>query len=190
VDKSKIYLMGSFHPSHISIANFVKKTQSLLDSGWKIGFVNYMMTSEQAEGFFEASKELSKIGIPLNPNPLVGATISSKQNQAIQQYLEETDYYFKMGNSAKGKICLYPTLSYEMTPTGYVKAGCAPANHGNIFSNKPLPKLPMNPIKCPFSSCLCLSQYSFVKGNDRNKGLNTVKQYSNDLRKKYGLPFI
>ncbi|MCW4024171.1 MAG: radical SAM protein [Candidatus Bathyarchaeota archaeon] len=189
-NKSKIYLMGSFHPSQISIDKFFEKTQQLSNLGWTISFVNYMMTPTQAPHYLAVKKRFSQIGIPLNPGPLVGAKLVDDYVDVMKADLGELDFYYKTGCSTKGKICLYPTLAYEMGPSGNVTGGCAPMHNGNIFKSDSLPQKPVLPIKCPYNSCLCLSKYSFIKGINRNVQLNTVKQYGNVLRERYNLPLI
>src|SRR5271155_1369957 len=46
IDKTKITLMCTFHPSQVDEERFISRIESYLSAGFKIGFVNYVMTTE------------------------------------------------------------------------------------------------------------------------------------------------
>lgn len=178
VDTSKIWLMCTFHPSGVQEDAFIEKIRVLLDHGYKIGMVNYVMYENQVEKFEERMKIFSDMGVPLHPNPLWDSKGEFTEDalSIMKKYLHPLDLKYRGGASPYNKKCFFPSVSYEMTQTGKLYVGCHPSLAGNFFNDK-IPKLPAGPVRCPSKSCKCLDKYSFLKGFNRNTTLNPFQRY-------------
>ncbi len=184
LDKSKIILMCTYHPSQIKEENFLLKIRNVLDNGFEIGMVNYVLTQDSLNNFFSLKEKFRAFGIPLHPNPLWNSTgkYSPEDMKIFEVELPEQDYLYRTGiMSPNGKNCLFPSIAYEIDYLGNVKVGCHPKASGNIFDSN-LPPLFPEPVPCPYSSCACLHKYSFLEGNNRNITTNPLRQYSQALK--------
>ena len=70
INPTKIWLMCTFHPSQVEEKRFIEKIKTLLDYGYKIGMINYVIYGKQIEKFEEKLITFANMGIPLHPNPL------------------------------------------------------------------------------------------------------------------------
>jgi hypothetical protein len=184
LDRSKILLNCSFHPSEVAEPDFLASLQRILDHGFRVGMVNYVMANEQFDGFLERRPRFARMGVPLNPNPDYMRTCdySSAQKEVLQAYLPDVDYRFKvLRESPRGRKCLYPALTYELDFRGILRVACVGAQAVSIFENA-LPALPRGPVACPENGCGCLDMYSFLEGSTRNISTNPLQDYCNQLR--------
>lgn len=183
LDKSKITLMCTFHPSQVSAERFFSRLEAILDAGFRIGMVNYVMNADNLPRYLEFKDALRGKGIPLHPNPLWGARgqYSREDLELLQRELSEADFRYRGGASPRGKKCLFPSVSYELDYKGNVHVGCHPAASGSFF-DETLPRLFAGPVPCPYTSCVCLDKYSFLGEINRNVGLDPLKIYGDRLR--------
>jgi organic radical activating enzyme len=52
LDKSKMILMCTYHPTQVDEQQFFEKIHGLLDSGFQIGMINYVMTPQQRDRYY------------------------------------------------------------------------------------------------------------------------------------------
>jgi len=183
LDKSKIILMCTYHPSQIEEHQFFDAIQKILDNGFHIGMINFVITSETREKYFEYKNTFKKMGVPLHPNPIWDKSGHHKKEdmQFFENELPTVDYLYRTGTkSPKGKKCLFPSLAYEMDFKGNIHIGCYPKTSVNFLNSKlPLP-FP-GPVTCPNTQCACLDKYSFLEGINRNVTTNPLELYSQAL---------
>jgi organic radical activating enzyme len=183
IDKSKILLMCTYHPSQVDEQQFFEKIQRFLEGGFQIGMINYVMTPQQREQYFVCKEKFRKLGIPLHPNPLWGKSgrHSAEDMELFESELPSLDYLYRTGiSSPKGKKCLFPGIAYELDYRGNIKVGCHRGVSGSFFDHD-LPSLFAGPVPCPYSRCACLDKYSFLEGSNRNTTTNPLKSYSRAL---------
>lgn len=189
-NKEKVIFMCTFHPSQTKCDTFLQRATKLMNGGWIIGIVNYVMTPNQALDYKQLKENFSKNNLVLHPNPLWDFQPTGELAKMLKEELGETDYYYRAGGTTKGKTCLFPSIAYEMFANGDISVGCFSKLSSNIFRKNQLPQRPAGPVKCPGSICFCLDKYSFIKGMNRNLGLNTLKLYSNRIRQKNGMQLL
>ncbi|MCK5000179.1 MAG: radical SAM protein [Anaerohalosphaera sp.] len=186
VDPKKIILMCTYHPAQVSKESFFASIKRLLDFGYKIGMVNFVMNSENFNIFKKIKQEMFELGIPLHPNPLWDSKgqYSEEDLSILKEELPLADYQYRTQTvSPFGKKCLFPSLAYQMDQTGQIQVGCHPQISGSFFENS-LPPTFVGPAPCPMKSCACLDMYSFLKNVDRNTDVNPLLVYSEMLKNK------
>lgn len=186
IDKSKIILMCTFHPSQISESEFRAKMITFLESGFEIGMVNYVMNDANIDAFEERRASFARDGITLHPNPLwmSNGQYSEDNLNIMQRALPDLDYRFRTGQSdPHGMACSFPAIAYELDYKGNVISGCQPELKGSFF-DEVLPDRPDAPIPCPLRSCVCLDKYSFLSGVERNLSYNPLAEYGAALRRR------
>lgn len=184
VDKSKIILMCTFHPSQTTAEKFFAKMDALLAAGFQIGMVNYVMSAQNFPQYLHYKGVLAEKGIPLHPNPLWHneGRYSPEEVELLHAELPEADFRYRSGTASPFyKKCLYPALAYEMDYRGEISVGCHGAVSGSFFDAE-LPELFAGPVPCPHRSCVCLDKYSFLGEINRNTGTNPLRIYGDSLR--------
>jgi MoaA/NifB/PqqE/SkfB family radical SAM enzyme len=186
LDKSKITLMCTLHPSQTTVDRFLKRIDALLAAGFHVGMVNYVMNADNLPHYLDYKEELRHRRIPLHPNPLWNSTgdYAPEDLEILRGELEDADFQYRSGSlSPLGKKCLFPALAYELDYLGNIYVGCHAPASGNFF-DKTLPPLFAGPVPCPHKSCVCLDKYSFVEGMGRNLSLDPLRTYGEILRNR------
>jgi len=189
VNTSKIILMCSYHPSHVSKESFYRRIRQLTDSGFKIGMVNLVMTRDNLSIYKQTSREMAALGVPLHPNPLWDSKgkYSTEDLSLLKEELPDADYSYRSGElSPYGKKCLFPALAYQMNQNGRLHVGCHPHLSGNFFDDSLIPTF-VGPVPCPRNFCCNLDMYSFLKEVNRNTNANPLLVYSDMLKVKRGI---
>jgi len=184
VDRSKIILMCTFHPSQIEESDFMRQLERLLDEGFEIGQVNYVFTRENMETFERRWEAFRRLGVPLYPNPLWGPSgyYDTDELRLLRRYLpRDVDYRYRaLKESPRGLHCLFPAIAYQMNPAGRIHVGCHPALSGSFFDAE-LPGLFEGPTPCPNPRCGCIDMYSFLEGSGRVLGVNPLADHRKEL---------
>jgi organic radical activating enzyme len=184
IDKSKIVLMCTLHPSQTSPEAFFSRIDALIGEGFRIGMVNYVMNTDNISQYNKYKRILTDKGIPLHPNPLWQNTnrYAREDLDLLHAELPEADFAFRSGAaSPKGMKCLFPSLAYEMDYKGNIHVGCHEFAMGSLFHGE-LPGLFSGPVPCPHDGCVCLDKYSFLGTINRNTGLDPLATYGQILR--------
>ena len=184
LDRSKIILNCSFHSAEVEEGVFVRNLRRILDGGFHVGMVNYVMVKEHFDRFAERRLIFAKMGVPLNPNPdFARATeYSAGEAEMLQAHLPELDYEFKvLRASPQGRECLYPAIAFELDYRGTIRGACLGSASASIFDES-LPAVPSGPVACPNTRCECLDMYSFLKGSTRNRTTNPLQDYVDEMR--------
>jgi len=185
IDKTRIFLMCTFHPSQIKEEDFIKRIAALRHERFNIAMINYVMTPAQARDFVRLKTLFGHMGIPLNSNPLWtdGKSRSHEEIAVLRQFLDDFDLMYRgQTSSPRGKFCLFPAISNEIDQAGALMVGCHPEYSGDLIKAR-YPLLPCGPVPCPARSCVCLDKYSFLDGCDRNTSLNPLKKYAEEAIK-------
>jgi hypothetical protein len=189
VDASKIILMCTYHPRHVSMESFLARIERLEGSGYKIGMVNFVMDRDNITLFKKIQREVFSRGIPLHPNPLWDPQGRyTKEDLAIlKEELPDADYRYRtQAASPYGNKCLFPAVAYQMNQNGRIHVGCHPQVSGSIF-DPDLPRTFPGPVPCPNKSCMCLDMYSFLEDVNRNTDVNPLLVYSDVLKNRYAV---
>lgn len=93
IRKEKITLMCSFHPSMSSIENFVPPIDSLLNKGFRVELINYVMTLGQMRSYEEVRKVFARLNIPVNPQPfgMSGDERTEEELGLLRKFISEQD---------------------------------------------------------------------------------------------------
>ncbi len=186
LDTSKIILMCTWHPSQIGANKFLANLSRLLERGFRIGIINYVMSGEQKErqSYLEHRRMAADMGVVLNPNPELrdGFHHTEDELALLREELPPADYRYKATQAAPtGKKCLFPTIGYQLDYRGIISVGCVHKACGSLFAER-LPNGPAGPIPCPLSRCRCLDMYSFLGEVNRNITLDPLQVYSEQLK--------
>lgn len=185
IDLSKIILMCTYHPGQVEEDVFYEKIKRLLELGFNIGMINYVMDADNTPLYQARFERFAQLGVYLHPNPLWGKQGLYAENDLalMKSILPEADYIYRNElESPKNKPCYFPSLSYEMDARGRIHAGCLPKRAISFFEPE-LPKRPQGRVPCPHASCVCLDKYSFLEGVDRNNEINPLNAYRKALWK-------
>jgi organic radical activating enzyme len=187
IDKSKIILMCTFHPSQTKLEPFLNRVKAAKQAGFDIGMVNFVMNDENRHHYEEFKPKFHQLGIPLHPNPLwiADGLYTRRDMKVMSENMPAWDYLYRSQLlSPIRKPCIYPTLAYEIDYRGDIWIGCHEKQLGTIFSDS-LPQLPGGTsVPCPHKSCVCLDKYSFLAEDvNRNVTLNPLKIYSTELKR-------
>jgi hypothetical protein len=187
IDKSKLILMCTFHPTQVEEEVFWERISRLLHAGFRIGMINYVMSRESLSRYAQRRQRAAELGIPLHPNPLWDwrGHYSDDDLALLKAELPEADFgYRSQLVSPQGKNCLYPAVAYGMDQAGTIGIEChADLPQGSFFDEN-LSTLFRGPVPCPHRSCYCLDKYSFLGEVNRNVTTNPLKIYSEILLKR------
>lgn len=184
LDKSKLFLMCTFHPSRVSEQKYVEKIKELLREGFSVPMVNYVMSPKQRDAFERLKKVFGDIGVPLNPNPLWSPSHKRSEEELaiLRSVTNEFDLAYRSCSSSPfGKRCMYPSVAYEIDQTGLVATGCHPERNGDFITGV-IPELFESPVSCPANTCICLDKYSFLEGCRRNLSLNPILEFAKCIK--------
>lgn len=186
LDRHKITLMCTFHPTETDEDKFFAKALQLRDLGFRIGMVNYVMTHDNSAAYEERRQRFADEGIMLHPNPLWNSQgyYSDGDRELLRSYLPDLDYRYRtFDESPKGKKCLFPAIAYQMNQWGRINVGCYAGIAGSFFDDG-LPGLFARTAPCPAATCRCLDMYSFLEGEDRNRSADPLAEYGRVLRER------
>ena len=184
VDRRKLILMCTFHPSQIDESGFLRRLEVLRAEGFKIGQVNYVFTRENMSDFERRWKLFREQGIALYPNPLWGPSgyYDADELALLRRYLpKEVDYQYRaLKKSPRGRRCLFPGIAYQMDAAGHIHVGCHSEVAGSFFDES-LPRLFAGPVPCPMTRCGCTDMYSFLESSGRVLGANPLADHRREL---------
>ncbi len=183
IDLSKIILMCTYHPGQVDEAVFYEKIKRLLELGFQIGMINYVMDADNTPMYQARFEKFAQLGVYLHPNPLWGkqGLYADADLALMKSILPPADYIYRNElESPKHKPCYFPSLAYEMDARGRIHAGCLTKRTATFFDPK-LPQRPAGRVSCPHASCVCLDKYSFLEGVDRNNEINPLNAYRKAL---------
>jgi hypothetical protein len=186
LDRSKIILMCTFHPSQVTEEKFFERIEAILAAGFRIGMVNYVMNADNLPRYEHYRERMARLGVPLHPNPLwgEGGEYAPADLELLRASLPALDFDYRTGLvSPKDKACLFPSLAWEMDFRGDIHVGCHKGRRGSFFDDS-LPALFGGPTPCPAMKCACLDKYSFIEGSVRNTGTNPLAVYGDLLRER------
>jgi hypothetical protein len=194
--RGRVQLNVSFHPTQITREQFKKRLARILDAGWHVGMINYVMESAQAGDYEAVRDELQgQLGIYVNPNPdafdtslVMPLTVAQRATRRrLASLLPPTDVARKSGAPTTGKSCFFPSIAYFISPNGLAERACGVRAGGERhidFIRESAQVLPLSaPVRCPMAACLCLDRYAFLEElPGRGRSLNLLDEYVRDCR--------
>ena len=115
------------------------RIRDTLDAGFKIGIVNYFMDESNVPLFRARREKFAELGSGAPPDPLwgQGGKYKPADLELMEEALPELDFQYRTGlKDPHGKICRYPSISYEMDYRGLSDQavwGSAPASSTRAF---------------------------------------------------------
>jgi hypothetical protein len=193
--RKNVQLNVSFHPTQIKFAQFKKRLRRIIDAGWQVGMINYVMEANQAGDYEEVRDYVRREhGIYVNPNPDAFDDAWASQVPEVKREARRTlstllpvpDVMRKTGDPTKGKPCFFPSIAYFIAPNGLAERACGVKAPGEsprldfIRSSAQVRPLPSR-VSCPLRACLCLDRYAFLGELDgRGESLNLLAEYVRD----------
>lgn len=175
--KNKIILNISYHPTQITFDQYVLRIEKIINSGWKIGMINFVMENSQ-KGNYETVREFfGEKGIFVNANP---DSMGNKEEQRkeLVSYLSEFDLRQKNGELTLGRKCNFPALAYFLLPTGQAYRSCiGEGQRFNFIQYSDSLVALRDATDCPKKKCACLDMYAFLVGSGRGNRLDLINEY-------------
>jgi hypothetical protein len=185
----------SFHPTQITLDRFKARFARIVEAGWQVGMINYVMESNQA-GQYDAVHEYfqRQYGIYVNPNPDIFDPAWSSQDPAARvavrrkfsALLPAVDVLRKTGAPTQGRPCFFPSIAYFIAADGTARRACGAKVAGDVasldFIRDSVEVRPLaSPVSCPQRACLCLDRYAFLEEiEERGRSLNLLDEYVSD----------
>jgi hypothetical protein len=185
----------SFHPTQISLERFESRLRRIVDSGWNVGMINYVMQADQASDYVKVRDHFRRgFGLYVNPNPdaydgswtSADPQVRERARRKLLPILPLPDLLQKTGATPRGKACFFPAISYFIAPNGMARRSCGVLVPGEKASldfirdsarAKPLTEA----VTCPQRACLCLDRYAFLEELDgRGVEVDLLAEYVRD----------
>jgi hypothetical protein len=186
----------SFHPTQITLERFEKRLAKIVDAGWNVGMINYVLEAEQA-GDYEKLRDHFRdtLGIYVNPNPDAfdeawgrrGPDALERGRRHLLPVLPLEDLLMKTGAVTQGKTCWYPSVSYMIAPNGVAARSCGARAliepRLDFIRDSARVKPLAQAVQCPQAACLCLDRYAFLEDLEgRGEQMNLLAEYVRDCR--------
>ncbi len=195
--RKKVQLNVSFHPTQIGLDQFTRRLGRILDRGWQVGMINYVMEAHQAGDYGEVRDYFHREhGLYVNPNPdafdpawmSLSPGVRRDGRRKLQVLLPPVDLMQKTGAATAGKSCFFPSIAYFIAPDGAAERACgvtAPGDERKLDFIRDSARLrPLAaPVTCPLPSCLCLDRYAFLEEiPGRGRAIDLLAEYVRDCR--------
>jgi|GEM_PF-2237661 len=186
IDLSKIFLMISYHPEHISLSKLKENIKSFQKTGFNVPMINYVMTPELRKEYDKVRDEFAEINIAVNPGVYEdGNKKTDNDIELYSKYLNKFDVSIKCNTfNLKSQYCHLPQIGFNLTPDGTISNLCLQKKKADLFKSdrKQIENLlTEKPVKCPKGSCRCINMYSFLANCNRNNdSMNILKNYVDD----------
>ena len=180
VPHSKVTLMVSYHPSEAK--EFWHNLDRLQVAGWIVAVVTYVVTDqERCDELPKVKEKLDWRNIALNvlPGFTTASYYTQEQLAIMQQYVPPEDWPYRIGERTRGRPCLFPSIAYEMQPSGLLKVGCHEDKRGSIF-DAVLPYRFISRTPCPHEDCFCIDKYTFLL--DKNLTSSPLRDLAGRIR--------
>ena len=189
--REKIQLNVSFHPTQITLDAFAKRIARIVDAGWNVAMINYVMEAQQADEYERVRDHFGRAhDIYVNPNPdafdpawTSSAEIRDAAQDQLRRLLPVIDVARKTGDPTARKPCFFPSISYFVAPDGAAERACGVVVPGEprrldfIRDSARLTPLP-HAVSCPQPACLCLDRYAFLDEVDsRGREIDLLGEY-------------
>ena len=186
--RQRIRLNVSFHPTQITVEAFEKKLARIVESGWNVAMINYVMEAQQATDYERVRDHFERVhGIYVNPNPDAFDHRPSAR-AALTRLLPAIDLARKTGEVTARKPCFFPSIAYFISPDGTAERACRVVVPGQprtldfIRDSHTLSPLPTS-VSCPLPACLCLDRYAFLDEIEtRGRSLDLLGEYVDACR--------
>jgi organic radical activating enzyme len=184
LDRSKLFLNCAYHPEMTSEDAYLGRMRRIVDAGFQVSKVNLVIWGNHKEQYDALRKRFRGMGIPIHPNTDYNAPPPSKvEMKVFEGKVPTLEMKYRVRRSPPlGKLCLYPSVAYELDFGGKVWVACFPALRGSFF-DRSLPIQPGGPVSCPSDCCYCVDRHSLLQDADPERGaaLNVLEFYSREL---------
>jgi hypothetical protein len=194
--RPKFQLNVSFHPTQIDLEPFARRIDRIVEAGWKIGMINYVMEAKQAGDYARVRDYFrERHDIYVNPNPdafdaELRGPIQIRRNAAakLRTLLATPDLVRKTGDLTWGKPCFFPSIGYFVNPAGIAVRACGVRDTSDpkaidFMRDSHLLRPLTSAVRCPQPTCQCLDRYAFLDENPtRGRSLDLLDEYVTDSR--------
>lgn len=189
--RRKVQLNVSFHPTQIGLEAFTKRVTRIIDAGWRIAMINYVMEAQQSTDYERLRDYFAHHhDLYVNPNPdafdpawVSLAAVRREAQDKLRPLLPAIDIARKTGEPTTRKPCFFPSIAYFVAPDGTAERACGvevgdePRKLDFIRDSASLRPLTM-PVKCPLRACACLDRYAFLEELDsRGREIDLLAEY-------------
>jgi len=167
IDKSRLSLVVTFHPSEIAVEKFLANLRRIRNSGFRIGMINFVLAPENMDPMESALCLLERDGFFVNVSSMMSAGIYSSRSERaeleldlIERYNTPCDNYFKLVQPRTlGSLCFYPAMTYSLLFDGSIQVACLDSTARNLFTDG-IPPLPREAVPCAYERCIgCSDMY-------------------------------
>lgn len=159
LDKTRIWLIISFHGSQTRLQPFLDRLQRLRAAGFTKGKVVMVLAPEHEPSAEDTIRAIEQTGWFVNATAMLpdGAYLDHRKRteravDLIEAYGDWHNAYFTiMQPPTRGALCRHPSTGYRIEPDGSVTAACLNRPQ-NLFRDG-WPALPSGPVPCPHDKC-------------------------------------
>jgi hypothetical protein len=183
VPKDRIVLMHSYHPEHATEAEFLASIDRKQADGWTVAMATVVVLPDRFGMLDRLREALLRRDVALNCSPLDCSLdgYTPDQVKLLIACMPPADTYNKCGGNPHGMPCLYPSVAYEMAPSGDLHVACYRDRSGSLFAEQ-LPSCFTSYTACPHQQCTCLDRYTFRSHMGTNTGLTPIADYARRLK--------
>jgi MoaA/NifB/PqqE/SkfB family radical SAM enzyme len=190
--KEKLLLNMSYHHSQIALDRFLANALKIRVAGFTIPIINFVMAPESYPSFEECYQVFEHHDFLVNASAMAPAGAyagrsmrESTEIQLLKKYAAPIDVKYKVGAPpTKGRLCLHPSLSYNLNFDGNISVDCIGEPH-SIFDDD-LPALPTTAVPCPRDTCFgCIEMYRELLDEPLalpGKGLCYLTDFADEIR--------
>ncbi len=189
--RQKIQLNVSFHPTQVELEAFARRIARIVDAGWQVAMINYVMEAGQADAYARIRDRFRDAhDIYVNPNPdafdpaWTGPALGRRAAQgALAPLLPALDLARKTGAPTVGKPCSFPAIGWFIGPDGRAERACGVRVAGeprsiDFLADAGQLRSLTAPVRCPQRECGCLDRYAFLEEVDgRGRAIDLLGEY-------------
>lgn len=159
IDKSRIYLNTTFHPSQTSFYEYRRRLHRVRAAGFSLSHVGVILAPENIDIAESALTQLEADDFPITAGAMLpagrymnrtGRTL--RERELIRRFSFPLSAFFAVTRPVtRDRACYHPAFSYRLHLDGSVNVACV-GSRQNIFTDG-LPKLPGVAVACPHEHC-------------------------------------
>ncbi len=192
LDKSRIFLNVSLHPSQTDFPGFLRRLIAIREAGFTVAMVNYVVAPENMATLEAGFAELESQGFCVNCSPMIQTGIYLSRAERTHRELDllvrhntPLDLHFKLLQPVtEGRLCFYPAMTYYIRYDGMIRVGCMD-RYQNLFEDG-APRLARTAVPCPRHQCEgCVDMYRALVDeplHPRPPELFTLEDYAREFR--------
>lgn len=193
LDKRNLWLDIAFHPTQVSLDEFLPRLLRMRAAGFQVLIVNYVLAPENLDRVDEVVERFEREGLFVNVSTMIPTGVylsrskrTERELDVIEKYSTPLDNYFKIIKpKTKGRLCFYPAMTYYLMYDGTVRVACLDGTRQDLFEGE-LPQLPREAVPCEYNQCVgCSDMYRGLVDEPmlkRPPSLFTLEQYVQEVQ--------